>query len=242
MKEITAKVNTVELINKNVYQIRLEVDDLHFTAGQYLMVVLPTGEQVPYSIGSAPHELPYMTLYVLVSDTASLASKVMEYIKSNDNITIKIPGGDCHINNGVLDTNPEHILLIAGGTGFSQIKSLYSDLVEQNFAGKVSFYWGLRTAEDVFANDWLEEAHKYSPFALDVIVNEKSDQWHGRSGWLYEAILADQPDLSQCVAFISGSVGMVYGTLDQLEPKGLSSDRCFSDVFAYAPHPSKPAL
>jgi NAD(P)H-flavin reductase len=242
MKEITAKVNTVELINKDVYQITLQVDDLEFFAGQYLMVVLPTGEQVPYSIGSTPHELPNITLYVLVSDAASLANKVVEYIKSNASITIKAPGGDCHIHNGVLDSNPEHILLIAGGTGFSQIKSLYCDLVEQNFTGKVSFYWGLRTAEDVFAKDWLEEAHKYSPFSLDVIVNEQSDQWHGRSGWLYEAILADNPDLNQSVAFISGSVGMVYGTLDQLELKGLSIDRCFSDVFAYAPHPDKPVL
>jgi NAD(P)H-flavin reductase len=70
-------------------------------------------------------------------------------------------------------------------------------------------------------------------------VNEESGQWHGRSGWLYEAILNDHPDLSNCVALISGSVNMVYGTLDQLESKGLNKDRCFSDVFAYAPHPGK---
>ncbi|WP_417561033.1 NAD(P)H-flavin reductase [Marinomonas sp.] len=242
MKEITATVNAVESINPNVYQITLKVDDLTFEAGQYLIVALPTGEQVPYSIGSAPHELPYLTLYVLVSDSASLASKVVEHIKSNNSITIKAPGGDCHIANGALDSTPENILLIAGGTGFAQIKSLYSHLVEQNFTGNVSFYWGLRTPEDVFAQEWLEEAHKYTPFTLDVIVNEKGDKWHGRSGWLYEAVLADHPDLSKSIAFISGSVGMVYGTLDQLELKGLSKENCFSDVFAYAPHPDKPVL
>lgn len=242
MKEMTATVNAVELINQNVYQIRLQADDLTFEAGQYLMVVLPTGEQVPYSIGSAPQTLPEVTLYILVSDAESLAHKVVEYIQSNETISIKAPGGDCHLKNGVMASNPEHILLIAGGTGFAQIKSLYSELVEQNYSGKVSFYWGLRTAEDVFAQSWLEEAHKYTPFTLDVVVNEQSDQWHGHTGWLYEAVLADHPDLSQSVAFISGSVGMVYGTLDQLEAKGLSADRCFSDVFAYAPRPEKPLL
>jgi CDP-4-dehydro-6-deoxyglucose reductase, E3 len=242
MKEITATVKAVELINQNVYQISLQANDLTFIAGQYLMVLLPTGEQVPYSIGSAPHELPDLALYILVSDPESLASKVVEHIKSNDSVIIKAPGGDCHLQNGVLDTHPEHILLIAGGTGFAQIKSLYSELVEQNFTGKVSFYWGLRTAEDVFAQNWLEEAHKYTPFTLDIIVNEESEQWHGRSGWLYEAVLEDHPDLSQSAVFISGSVGMVYGTLDQLELKGLNINRCFSDVFAYAPHPSKPVL
>ncbi|PYF81141.1 MULTISPECIES: NAD(P)H-flavin reductase [Marinomonas] len=242
MKEITATVNAVELINQNVYQITLKVDDFTFEAGQYLMVVLPTGEQVPYSIGSAPHELPYLTLYILVSDAGSLAQKVVEYFQSNSSATIKAPGGDCHLANGILDSNPEHILLIAGGTGFAQIKSLYTDLVEKNFTGNVSFYWGLRTQQDVFAKEWLEEAHKYSPFSLDVIVNEADEQWHGRTGWLYEAILEDHPDLSKSAAFISGSVGMVYGTLDQLELKGINKDACFSDVFAYAPHPDKPKL
>lgn len=242
MKDVTAKVNTVELINKNVYQITLQVNDLPFKAGQYLMVVLPTGEQVPYSIGSAPHELPYLTLYILVSDPESLANKVVEHIKSNDSITIMAPSGDCHIQNGVLATDPEHILLIAGGTGFAQVKSLYEDLVAQDFQGKVSFYWGVKTFEDTFAQSWLENVKTDAKFSLNIIVNDKNEQWHGKTGWLYEAVLADHSDLTKSVAFISGSVGMVYGTLDQLEPKGLTKDRCFSDVFAYAPHPMKPQL
>ena len=242
MKDITAKVNTVELINKDVYQITLQVDGFSFKAGQYLMVTLPTGEQVPYSIGSAPHELPYLTLYILVSDPESLASKVVEHMKSNDSVIIKAPGGDCHIQNGVLDTDPEHILLIAGGTGFAQVKSLFEDLVARDFQGKVSFYWGVRTFEDTFAHAWLENAKTDAKFALNIIVNDENKKWHGRTGWLYEAVLADHSDLSKSVAFISGSVGMVYGTFDQLELKGLTKDRCFSDVFAYAPHPTKPQL
>ena len=239
MQDITAKVNTVKLINKDVYQITLQVNDLSFIAGQYLMVVLPTGEQVPYTIGSAPHELPNLTLYILVSDAESLAHKVVEHIKSNENITIKAPGGDCHLQNGILDTSPEHILLIAGGTGFAQIKSLYSELVESNFTGKVSFYWGVRSEEDVFAQSWLKHAHEHSPFSLEVVVNEGSEKWKGKTGWLYNTVLEDHPDLSKSVAFISGSVAMVYGTLDQLELKGLSQDNSHSDVFAYAPRPSK---
>ncbi|MCB5163066.1 NAD(P)H-flavin reductase [Marinomonas algarum] len=242
MKEISAAVKSVELINQNVYQITLHTTELSFVAGQYLMIVLPTGEQVPYSIGSAPHELPNVTLYVLVSDSGSLAHKIVEHIKANDEITTKAPAGNCHLQSGILENKPEHILLVAGGTGFAQIKSLFDTLSEQNFDGKVSLYWGVRTAQDVFAQDWFEEAHKYSPFSVDLVVNEPSDNWQGREGWLYEAILADHPDLSQSVAFLCGSVGMVYGTLDKLEEKGLSIERCFSDVFSYAPRPEKPTL
>ncbi len=242
MKDVIAQVQGVELINQNVYQVNLEIADTQFIAGQYLMIVLPTGEQVPYSIGSAPNELPNLTLYILVSDPESLAHKVVEHIQNNSSITVKMPGGDCHLENGMLNSPAEHILLIAGGTGFSQIKSLHDTLVANQFAGKISVYWGLRTVADVFAKPWLEAIAEQPNVSLNVIVNDPSPEWQGRTGWLYESVLADHDDLSQYKAVISGSVGMVYGTLDQLELKGLSKDNCYSDVFAYAPHPDKPQL
>lgn len=242
MKDVTAKVSSVELINHNVYEVKLEIDETPFIAGQYLMIVLPTGEQVPYSIGSAPHALPELTLYILVSDPSSLAQKVIEHINTNDSIMVKMPGGDSHLESGAFIEEAEHILLIAGGTGFSQMKSLYDSLIEQGFKGHVSLYWGLRTPSDIFMQEWIKQAQSEHTFSLDIVVNEADEQWQGRTGWLYEAVLEDHPDLSNSVAFISGSVGMVYGTLDQLELKGLATDRCFSDVFAYAPHPDKPKL
>lgn len=242
MNEVTAKVKAVELINKDVYQVSLELDNFTFIAGQYVMIQLPTGEQVPYSIGSAPHELPELTLYILVSDAESLANKVVQHLSQSSEVTLKAPGGDCHLETGKLPLTTEHILLVAGGTGFAQVKSLFSDLVARGFKGQVSFYWGVRTAQDTFAQAWLEEAKNMANFTVNVVVNEASEQWQGRTGWLYEAILADHADLSDAYAFISGSVGMVYGTLEQLESQGLQESKCFSDVFAYAPRPEKPSL
>lgn len=242
MKDVTAKVSSVELINQNIYEVTLEIDNTSFIAGQYLMIVLPTGEQVPYSIGSAPHELPVITLFILVSEPGSLAHKVIDYINTNNNILIKIPGGDSHLESGAFVEEAEHILLIAGGTGFAQMKSIYDSLMERQFKGRVSLYWGLRTPNDIFMQDWIKKAQDEHTFSLDVIVNDADNNWQGRTGWLYEAVLKDHPDLSKSIAFISGSVGMVYGTLDQLETKGLTKERCFSDVFAYAPHPNKPTV
>ncbi|MFT2111233.1 NAD(P)H-flavin reductase [Marinomonas sp. 2405UD68-3] len=238
MKDVMAQVGTIELINQNVYQVTLKVENQRFIAGQYLMIVLPTGEAVPYSIGSAPHELPELTLYILVDDEASLAYKVIEFLKGQTDITIQMPRGDSHIESSLITSEVDHILLLAGGTGFSQIKSIYDHLKHQNYSGKVSFYWGLRTPEDVFQKAWIEGmSNVESDFSIDVIVNEPNDTWHGRIGWLYQAIQSDHADLSNCVAFISGSVQMVYGTIDQLKAQGLQDAQCTSDVFAYAPRP-----
>jgi len=87
--------------------------------------------------------------------------------------------------------------------------------------------------------DWIKDHQSPENFHIHVVVNEKSDDWDGRTGWLYEAILEDHLELADSHAFISGSVGMVYGTLDQLEARGIQEANCHSDVFAYAPRPSK---
>ncbi|TPE48086.1 NAD(P)H-flavin reductase [Maribrevibacterium harenarium] len=236
MEQVQAKVNGVHLLNNNVYQVDLSVADVNFIAGQYLMICLPTGEKVPYSIGSAPHQLPHITLYILVTDETSLAATVIRTLNHNEEVTLMIPGGDANIANGALDKQPEQVLLLAGGTGFAQMKSIFEHLDHSGYAGKVCLYWGLRSQEDVFLQDWLATEHR---FDLQVVLNEGAEGWSGRTGWLYEAVLADHPDLSRSVAFISGSVGMVYGTLDHLEAAGLATENAYSDVFAYAPRPAK---
>lgn len=236
MKDINARVIDVKLLNSNVYQVELEVAEQTFIAGQYLMIALPTGEKVPYSIGSAPEALPKLTLYILVSDDASLAFKVVEHLKQNTTVSLLLPGGDAHIGRLTTPMNAP-LLLIAGGTGFAQMKSLFDHLVQSNYTSDVHFYWGLRTVDDLFLLDWVQNHGAPSNFHLHLVVNEANASWSGRTGWLYEAILEDHHDLSHSHAFISGSVGMVYGTLDKLEEKGFLEANCYADVFAYAPRP-----
>lgn len=238
MKDISAKVIQVESLNSTVFKAELEVSDTQFIAGQYLMIALPSGEKVPYSIGSAPFELPKLTLYILVPDASSLAHKVVEHLQQNDQIDLSIPGGDAHIES-LSPLTKEPLLLIAGGTGFAQMKSIYDHLVHQKYSGPVHFYWGLRSTADTFVMEWIEHHQAPENFHIHVVVNEAGDEWNGRTGWLYEAILEDHLELDNSHAFISGSVAMVYGTLDQLEAKGMKEANCHSDVFAYAPRPQK---
>lgn len=238
MKDISATVIQIESLNSTVFKVDLEVQDTQFMAGQYLMIALPSGEKVPYSIGSSPHELPSLTLYISAPNKTSLAFKVIEYLQQNHSVTLSIPGGDAHINKAQLSESSP-LLLIAGGTGFAQMKSIYDDLLYRQHSGSVHFYWGLRSLDDVFAMDWINHHNAPENFHIQVVVNEGGSGWHGRTGWLYDAIIEDHLDLSTCQTFISGSAPMVYGTLEQLEAHGIKEDNCHSDVFAYAPRPQR---
>lgn len=231
MNEVIATVNKVSLINQNVYQINLIVPVENFLAGQYLLIQLPTGESVPYSIGSAPHELPEINLYILVAEAGSLAEKVVNYLQQNSEVTVKIAAGDCHIENGAITEATERILLVAGGTGFAQVKSMYDSLMLIQPNAEVVLYWGVRTVQDVFLQDWIEQSNQ-----IKVVVGEVDASWKGATGWLYEQIIAEQ-HFKNSVVYISGSPAMVYGTLDKLEEAGLPRSASYSDVFAYAPRP-----
>lgn len=231
MNDVIATVNKVELVNQNVYEIKLHVGIDRFKAGQHLLIQLPTGETVPYSIGSAPSELPEVTLYILVAEVDSLAGKVVQYLQNNNEVSLKMAAGDCHVDNGAITDSVEHILLLAGGTGFAQMKSMYDALTEKGLHEKITLYWGVRTPQDIFLNEWVSESDN-----IEIIVNEADESWQGATGWLYEKVIADQK-LKNAVVYVSGSPAMVYGTLDKLEEAGLPRQSSYSDVFAYAPRP-----
>ncbi len=233
MNEIMAMVNKVKLINHNVYEIGLTAQAGSFLAGQYLLIPLPTGETVPYSIGSAPHELPELTLYILVTAVDSLAGQVVRHLEnhlqSKKQIKLVMPSGDCHTKSADINTKIEKILLIAAGTGIAQMKSMYSSLMLQKPEAQVLLYWGLNTEADIFLRSWCDSDEN-----ITLVVNNPNQGWQGASGWLYEKILADH-NFHNTLVFVSGSPAMVYGTLDKLEAAGLASDASYSDVFAYAP-------
>ena len=230
-----AKVNKVELINHNVYEVNLEAEVDGFIAGQYLLIQLPTGEAVPYSIGSAPHELPQLTLYILVADVDSLAGKVISHLQNHvqneSQATLKIPGGDCHIESADINDTVEKVLLIAGGTGFAQMKSMYDSLVLQKPNAQVVLYWGLRTPQDIFLQEWVDANSN-----INLVISDADTSWQGATGWLYEKVIADNT-FRNTLVYVSGSPAMVYGTLDKLETAGLPREASYSDVFAYAPRP-----
>lgn len=231
MNDVIAQVNKVKLVNHNVYQINLEVGAENFIAGQYLLIQLPTGESVPYSIGSAPQELPSITLYILVEEEDSLAGRVVAHLKSEAQVSLKMPSGDCHVKSTKINEQVDKVLLIAGGTGFAQMKSMYDSLTLKKPQVDIALYWGVRTSEDTFLHEWIKSRDN-----VTVVVSEADSAWQGVTGWLYEKVIADN-NFRNTRVFVSGSPAMVYGTLDKLEEAGLPREASYSDVFAYAPRP-----
>ena len=58
------------------------------------------------------------------------------------------------------------------------------------------------------------------------------DDWHGRTGLVHEAILADFPELKGHEIYACGSVKMVESIFPFLKKQGAEDGTCFSDAFS----------
>lgn len=241
------QIQSVDALTGDVYRIVLKAPagkTLVFWPGQYLMlhVAGDEGEEIklPYSIASAPGSWTGQDVRELelhIADASEMAHRVIEQLRSEPVITATLPMGDCVFLPEQLQTDTqEAIVLIAAGTGFAQIKSLAEGILSKRPQQEVHIYWSNREADGFYLSDLpVQWAEQFEHLHYHPIIEQSSDGWEGRAGWIYQVIAHDFTDLSHCLVYACGSPNMVYGTLDQLEPIGLTEQNMRSDVFAYAP-------
>ena len=96
-------------------------------------------------------------------------------------------------------------------------------------------YWGVVTPEDLYLDDYFKAAADHAKITYTPVVSTDHQTWTGRVGLVGEAVQQDIKNLNDHLIFVSGSPGMVYGTLDHFTATGFDPENMRSDVFDYAP-------
>jgi CDP-4-dehydro-6-deoxyglucose reductase len=228
---VACQVAACEPIGADVWQVNLRPPagkPLRYHAGQYLLLNRPDGEATPFSIASAPHQERTLELHILARDPVTEA--LIDQMRREGIAHVQVPFGDCHL--ATLPDRP--LVLIAAGTGLSQMQSIIEHCLEQRFAYPIHLYWGVRHGDDLYAAVHWKRWEEQKNLILHRIVSDHPD-WPGRKGMLHQAIKDDLGDLSEYEFYVSGSPPMVYGTLDALVESGMPAAQMHADVFAYAP-------
>lgn len=244
---LACQISSVQELSGGVYQIHFLAPAgkaFDYWPGQYLLLHVEdeNGQpvQLPYSIASAPGSMTgkderQLELHIAVN--SELAEAVLRYVQQAVVVRATLPFGECVIHSGVIEKyQSAPVLMVASGTGFSQIKSLIEGVLSLNPKQEIHLYWSNHQPSGFYLpllpKQWAE---KYEHVYFHPIIERHSDGWHGRSGLIYQVILEDFKDLSHVQMFACGSPNMVYGTLDHLAAYGLSEENMHSDVFSYAP-------
>jgi CDP-4-dehydro-6-deoxyglucose reductase, E3 len=228
----TGRVVGLERLAEDVMRVRIalpEGQSIAFTAGQYINILLEDGERRAFSFANPPHENGMVELHIRRVPGGRFTGHVFEGMQVGDTLRFEGPLG-----NFTLNESARPILFVAGATGFAPVKSIIEDAFQRGLHRPMRLYWGVRRSRDLYmlelAQRWQREHENF--FVVPVLSHpEPEDQWHGRTGFVHEAMLADFGDLVGYEVYICGSLRMVEVAVPAFIAQGLSEGACYSDAF-----------
>ncbi|AZI89414.1 MULTISPECIES: NAD(P)H-flavin reductase [Kosakonia] len=232
MTTLSCKVTSVDAITDTVYRVRLVPEAaFSFRAGQYLMVVMDERDKRPFSMASTPDQHDYIELHIGASELNLYAMAVMDRILKEREIVIDIPHGDAWLR----DDEERPMVLIAGGTGFSYVRSILLTSLAKTPDRDITIYWGGREAKHLYDLSELEALSVTHPnLSVVPVVEQPDEEWRGRSGTVLAAVLQDFGSLSGHDIYIAGRFEMAKIARDLFcNERGAREDRLFGDAFAF---------
>lgn len=232
MSILNCKVMSVRSITDTVYCVRLKPDgEWDYKAGQYLMVVMGERDKRPFTLATSPSEKAFIELHIGASELNLYAMAVMNKILKENEIVVDIPHGEAWLRED--STRP--LLLIAGGTGYSYVRSILLRALELDANREVALYWGGREKEHLYDLSFLESLTIEHPNLKVVpVVEHPQEDWQGMKGTVVSAVIHDYPDLSDQDIYIAGRFEMAKMAQERFcREKNAEESRIFGDAFSF---------
>jgi CDP-4-dehydro-6-deoxyglucose reductase len=205
-------------------------------AGHYVLLSDPApgadAAPVPFSLASAPRELPRLTLHYRPTPGSEDASRADALFVAGRDIAVDLPHGECAVERPL----PRPLLILAGGTGIAQARSIVREHGRDPGA-TLRLVWGARTPEELYlAGEFDAAAGAGFQWIGACEAGATADRRRGRvADVVAEEVAAGRLALGDWDVLVAGGPPMVWGTVAALRPHGLRRERTRSDVFAYAP-------
>lgn len=215
--------------NVAIIQLRLPIGRrAPFLAGQYVRLMLPSGESRNYSLANAPQDNASPELHVRRVPGGLFSDRVLGTLHAGDRIRIEMPYGM-----SVLDSSDAPIVMLATGTGFAPLKSMVEDLIRQGTERPVHLFWGAKVERDLYLAGLARQWEERLPwFRFTPVLSHPEAGWTGRTGLIPDAALAAYPDLASHQVYACGNPAMVESAHALLTGKGGLPDAAFhADAF-----------
>jgi aquacobalamin reductase/NAD(P)H-flavin reductase len=233
---IKCEVTSVEPLACNTFRILLKPEqNVDYKAGQYLLAVMSEKDKRPFSIASSPCRDGELELHIGAAEHNPYAIEVVEAMKAalanGTTVEIEAPHGDAWVR----DDSDKPLLMIAGGTGFSYVRSILDNCLSRGVTQPIFVYWGGRDACQLYAHDELQAlAKQHSNLTYIPVVEDAPKEWVGKTGNVLEAVNNDFVSLSAYDIYLCGRFEMAGAAREQFTAeKGADRDRMFADAFAF---------
>jgi Na+-transporting NADH:ubiquinone oxidoreductase subunit F len=117
-----------------------------------------------------------------------IGSSYVFNLKPGDVVSAVGPFGDFHVK-----PTQREMVYIGGGAGMAPLRAHLSHLLEtEKTARKVSFWYGARSKQEIFYEDYFQDlATRHHNFAFHVALSEPlpDDNWTSHLGFIHEVVL-----------------------------------------------------
>ncbi|MEM7382287.1 MAG: NADH:ubiquinone reductase (Na(+)-transporting) subunit F, partial [Bacteroidota bacterium] len=194
----------------------------------YSLAVDPAKEQnLKFNVRIA---LPPKTMNV----SAGSGSSYIFSLKPGDIIKLNGPFGDFLPK----DTGRE-MIYIGGGAGMAPIRSHLSNLLEtQDTDRKISFWYGARTMQELFYQDYFVGLQNKKPnFSFNAALSgpDIEKEWNGSTGFIHKCLmdeyLENHPYPQEIEYYLCGPPAMIRAAKDMLENLGVPEQMIAFDEF-----------
>lgn len=201
-------------------------ESIPYQAGQYLEILCPDGNWMPFSVSNSPRNDFKKELIIRLSTDVSSIKTLLNQSGIGALLQVRGPFGDYQLPSN------KTVLMLAGGTGIAPIKAMIENIGEGN---DIHLFWGVRHSSELFLSDaissWLERQiiKNFTP----VVSRESDESWAGAKGWVHESVISQYPQLTGVDIYASGPMGMIKGALEQYPKYGLELTRFYSDMLPF---------
>jgi NAD(P)H-flavin reductase/quinol-cytochrome oxidoreductase complex cytochrome b subunit/ferredoxin len=238
----SATVTRLRPLASEVMLIELTLDDgnaISYEAGQYINIVFADGARRSYSFTEPSATTGKVVLHIRLVPGGRFSGHVFGHMRVGERLSFEGPLGEFVLR----EPSARPLIFVAGATGFAPVKSLLEQAFRMGVRRPLHLYWGVRKRRDLYMPELPERwAREHANFTFVPVLSEPGpdDDWHGRTGLVHEAILADFPQLSDCAIYACGSVQMVEAVKPAFVAHGLPEDFCFSDALASSSVAARP--
>lgn len=213
--------------------ITVETDHPYpYKPGQYAAVETLRWPRVwrSYSIANAPRPDGRLTFHVRAVDGGWVSSALVNHLRIGDTVKLgpAIGGLQCD------SASMRDVLMAGGGTGIAPLIAIVEDMGRWNTSRQVSFLYGVRRPEDLYAVPELERLRERCPWLTIVPCVSHDTSYRGEQGMLPDVLSrlgADRADWREHDVLLSGSAPMIRATLARLIELGVPEPRISFDAF-----------
>ena len=224
---VPCKISSLDFLTDDIIVLTLRLPPttkFKYLPGQYIDLIAGDVRR-SYSIANAQSTSLGIELHIRLLQDGEL-STVLKHSSLNQLMRIEGPKGTFFTREAA---NP--IIFLAGGTGFAPVKAMVEGLLADQSQREMYIYWGMPHSSSLYSTIATAWAGEFKHVHYVPVISAEDPSWHGRVGFVHQAVVADFADLSEYHVYACGSPLMIDAAKDAFMAKGLDGAHFYSDAF-----------